>query len=338
VPIEIPHTEWASTRSRLLRQALVTLAVPLVLTACGDTDSTTSNEAGSSAGEPTGSAEQFPVDVLSGSVDGGSEVTIDSRPESIVSMSPTATEVLWAIGADDQVVAVDEQSDYPDDVPVTDLSAYNPNVEAVLEYEPDLVVLSHDMGDLVAGLDEADVPTLLLPVPEDFDELYSQIERAGAATGHAGEAAEVVSSMQSDIDDVLSEVPEREQPLTYYHELDPSYYSITEDTFIGQTYAMVGMESIAEGDGSGQSPQLSAEHIVNADPDLIMLADTECCDVTPQSVTQRPGWEELSAVQNDQIHVLDEDVSSRWGPRVVDFVETLGTVATKANTTASDGR
>src|SRR5699024_9410690 len=171
-----------------------------------------------------------------------------------------------------------------------------------------------DMGDLVAGLDAAGVPTLLLPVPEDFDEIYSQIERAGAATGQASEAAEVVASMQRDIDEVLSEVPDREQPLTYYHELDPSYYSVTEDTFIGQTYAMVGMESIAEGDGSGESPQLSAEHIVNSDPDLIMLADTECCDVTPQSVTQRPGWEELSAVQNDQIHVLDEDVSSRWGP------------------------
>ncbi len=307
--IEFLRPDQAGTRSGSLRHAVVALAASLAITACGDT---TSDEGGSSEGE--------------------------SRPESIVSMSPTATEMLWAIGAEDQVVAVDEQSDYPEDVPTTSLSAYNPNVEAILEYEPDLVVLSHDMGDVVAGLDVADVPTLLLPVPEDFDEIYSQIERAGEATGQVSEATELVNSMRNDIDDVLAEVPDREQPLTYYHELDPSYYSVTDDTFIGQAYAMVGMESIAEGDGSGDSPQLSPEYIVTSDPDLIMLADTECCDVTPQSVAQRPGWDTLSAVQNDQIHVLDEAVSSRWGPRIVDHVETLGAVAAEATPATSKVR
>jgi len=321
---------------RAARRVVAALAVPLLLAACGGTDGTAGDDAGTA--EPTGSDEQFPVEVLSGPVDGGSEVSIESRPESIVSLSPTATEMLWAVGAGDQVVAVDEQSDYPDEVPVTDLSGYNTNVEAVLEYEPDLVIAQDDLGDLVAGLDRAAVPTLLLPAAADLDEAYSQIERVGAATGNVGEAAEVVSSMQSDIDEVLSEVPEREQPLTYYHELDPSFYSVTGEGFIGQLYSMVGMESIGDGADDGDNAgytQLSAEHIVSSDPDVIMLADGQCCDVTPQSITERPGWAELSAVQNDQIHVLDENVASRWGPRVVDLVEALGTAASEATPATS---
>ncbi|MFX1757487.1 MULTISPECIES: ABC transporter substrate-binding protein [Rhodococcus] len=245
-------------------------------------------------------------------------------PQAIVSLSPTSTEMLYAIGAGDQVVAVDDRSDYPADAPVTDLSGYTPNVEAILGYEPDLVVANADTADLVAGLEQAGVETLILPAAGKLDDTYAQIEQLGAATGHVGDAAELVAQMKTDIDGILAGLPERETPLTYYHELDNTFYTVTDDTYIGDIYSMLGLTSIATG-GNGY-PQLSAEYVLEQNPDVIFLADGQCCGVTPEVVAQRAGWNELSAVRDGHVYVLDEDIASRWGPRVVDLMREIARI------------
>ncbi len=245
-------------------------------------------------------------------------------PQAIVSLSPTSTEMLYAIGAGDQVVAVDDRSDHPADAPVTDLSGYTPNVEAILGYEPDLVVANADTADLVAGLEQAGVETLILPAAGKLDDTYAQIEQLGAATGHVGDAAELVAQMKTDIDGILAGLPERETPLTYYHELDNTFYTVTDDTYIGDIYSMLGLTSIATG-GNGY-PQLSAEYVLEQNPDVIFLADGQCCGVTPEVVAQRAGWNELSAVRDGHVYVLDEDIASRWGPRVVDLMREIARI------------
>ncbi|MGW0023098.1 ABC transporter substrate-binding protein [Rhodococcus sp. NPDC003383] len=249
-------------------------------------------------------------------------------PQAIVSLSPTSTEMLFAIGAGDQVIAVDDRSDYPAEAPVTDLSGFTPNVEAILGYEPDLVVSNADTADLVAGLEQAGVETLILPAAEDLDDTYDQIEQLGAVTGHVGEAAELVAQMKTDIDETLAGLPERETPLTYYHELDNTFYSVTDDTYIGQIYGMLGLRSIATG-GDGY-PQLSNEFILEQNPDVVFLADGQCCGVTPEVVAARAGWNELGAVRDGRVYVLDEDIASRWGPRVVDLVRELAAIVAAA--------
>jgi cobalamin transport system substrate-binding protein len=116
-----------------------------------------------------------------------------------------------------------------------------------------------------------------------------------------------------------------DRPLSYYHELDKNLYSATSKTFIGQLYAQLGMENIADAadkDGSGY-PQLSAEYVVKADPDLIFLADTKCCGQSAKTVAARDGWEQLTAVKSGGVVELDDDIASRWGPRVVDFLKTV---------------
>ena len=249
-------------------------------------------------------------------------------PERIVSMAPTATEILFAIGAGDQVVAVDEQSDFPEGVPVTDLSAYDPNVEAVISYEPDLVVTAGDVpDDLISGLEAADVEVLALPAPTVLDEVYEQITNVGIATGNEDEAADLVASMQADIDELAASVPEREAAPTYYHELDNTLYTVTSATFIGNVYSLAGLQNVADaadptGDFAGY-PQLSAEFLVEADPDFIFLADTECCQQSAETVAARPGFAELTAVREGNVVELSDDVASRWGPRVVDFLRAI---------------
>ena len=246
------------------------------------------------------------------------------EPQAIVSLSPTTTEMLYAVGAGDQVVAVDERSDFPEDAPVTELSGYTPNLEAILGYSPDLVVLTDDNADIVAGLERSGVEVLQLPAAQTLDETYTQLEQVGAATGNIGEAAELVSQMQGEIDEIVASVPEREAPLTYFHELDDTYYTVTDATYVGEVYSMLGLTSIATGDDA--YPQLSEELILEADPDLIFLADGQCCGVTAETVAQRPGWDGLTAVREDRVHVVDEDLASRWGPRIVDFMREVAAI------------
>ena len=274
-------------------------ALALVATACsggaGDTDPATTDQT-SAAGDP----------------------------QAIVSLTPATTEMLYAVGAGEQVVAVDERSNYPEDAPVTELSGYTPNLEAILGYAPDLVVLSDDNGDIVSGLERSGVEVLLLPAAETLDDTYAQLEQVGASTGHVGEAAELVSQMQVEIEEIVASVPERETPLTYFHELDNTYYTVTDETYVGEIYSMLGMTSIAT--GSDPYPQLSEELILEADPDLVLLADGQCCGVTAETVAERPGWDQLTAVREGHVHVVDEDLSSRWGPRIVDFMREVAAI------------
>jgi iron complex transport system substrate-binding protein len=244
-------------------------------------------------------------------------------PHRIVSLSPPATESLFAIGAGDQVVAVDDQSNYPADAPHTKLSSYQPNVEAIAEYNPDLVVMSFDPGDVVDGLKKLHIRVLMQPAPTDLDGAYAQIEELGDVTGHAAQAQNVVEDMRSRIAAVAEGKPGA--GLTVYHEISPDFYSATSKTFIGSVYTLLGARNIADAAGgkAPDYPQLSAEYVVDADPDVIVLSDTKCCKQSLKTVRSRPGWDDLSAVQNGNVVPVDDDIASRWGPRIVDFVEVV---------------
>jgi len=253
------------------------------------------------------------------------EVRIERRPGRIVSLSPTATEMLFAIGAGDQVVAVDDNSNYPPQAPMTKLSGYEPNVEAIAKYNPDLVVTSNDPGDLVKSLGALSIPAMLEPAANALDDTYAQIEQLGMATGHVSESARVVASMKSQIQQLVASGPTFDSSLTYYHELDQTYYTATSNTFIGQIYGLLGLRNIgdeAKGAASGY-PQLSAEYIIKADPDIILLADTKCCGQSAATVANRPGWDQITAVKTGAVVGLDDDIVSRWGPRVVDFLQVV---------------
>lgn len=306
-------------RSRALA---VVAALALALTGCATSNPATSSTPTTAATTAATTDGTFPVDVVTGSAEGSATVTIEAQPEAIVSLSPTATESLFAIGAGDQVVAVDNQSNYPADAPMTDLSGYTPNVEAILSYSPDLVVAASADDDTVAALDKAGVPTLVLPSATSLDDAYGQIQRLGAATGHVADADTVVTQMQTDIAAAVAAAPQLDGT-TYFHELDPTLYTVTSDSFIGQVYSLFGLKSIADATDGDAYPQLSEEFVVDANPDVIFLADVQCCDVTAAKVGKRAGWDGISAVKNDHVVVLDADVASRWGPRVVDFVETI---------------
>jgi iron complex transport system substrate-binding protein len=247
-------------------------------------------------------------------------------PQRIVSLSPTATETLFAIGAGRQVVAVDNQSDYPKQAPRTSLSGFTPNVEAIAGYKPDLVVVSYDPSGLVAALRGLGIRVLLQDAAKTLDEAYAQIAALGKITGHLNQAAAVVAHMKKRIGELAANGTKRARGLTVYHELGPDLYSATSSTFIGRIYALFGLKNIADAadkEGSGY-PKLSAEYVVSQSPDVIVLADIKCCGQSPRSVAARPGWSHVAAVRTGTIVRVDDSIASRWGPRIVNFVRAVG--------------
>lgn len=251
----------------------------------------------------------------------------ESGPERIVSISPTATEMLFAMGAGDLVVAVDVGSDYPEQAPVSELDGFNPNVEAIAGYEPDLVVMSYDPGDVVGGLTALGVESLVQSAAASLDDVYAQIGELGQAAGRPDGAEALAAEMRAAIDDLVAGAAADGVGLTYYHELDSTYYSVTASTFVGGIYSLFGLENIADAaDADGAAfgyPQLSDEYLIDADPDLIFLADTVCCGQNAATVAERPGWDGLSAVVNGNVVELNDDIASRWGPRLVEFVSAI---------------
>ena len=271
-------------------------------------------------------ASVFFVAACGGSSD-SSDTTSPGAALRIVSLSPTATEMLYAIGAGDQVVAVDSLSTYPAEVApkVTKISAFEPSAEAILAYEPDVVLISNDMNKISEQLTTAD-PEITVwtgAAASSLDDVYAQITQLGELTGRADAAEELVDDMTERID---AAVPEESDTTTFsaYYELDNTYYSITSNTFVGALMGKFGLKSIADGVEEGNDyPQLSAEAIVAADPAIIFLADTKCCQQTAETVAARPGWSGIAAVKNGNVVELDDDIASRWGPRLVDLIEQI---------------
>jgi len=246
-------------------------------------------------------------------------------PQRIISLSATATESLFAIGAGKQVIAVDDQSDYPANAPKSKLSGYTPNVEAIAGYKPDLVVIAFDPNGLSSTLRGLGIRVLVQDAAKTLNEAYTQIVQLGSVTGHVGAARTLVARMKQRIAQLVATGTRRARGLSVYHELEPDLYSATSKTFIGQIYSLFGLKNIADAadtDSTGY-PKLSAEYVVDQSPDIVVLADIRCCGQGPRTVAARAGWKNVSAVKTGTIVRIDDSIASRWGPRIVNFVRAV---------------
>jgi iron complex transport system substrate-binding protein len=234
--------------------------------------------------------------------------------------------MLFDIGAGPQVIAVDDQSNYPPAAPMTDLSGFTPNLEAILSLQPDLVVVFFDPGELIAGLEATGIPVLSQGSAFTVDDMYRQIEALGKATGNVEGAAASNSAIQAGLEAAVTASGDLGQGVTYYHEISSDFYTATSSTFFGEIYGLFGMENIADpadADGSAFGfPQISSEFIVTSDPEIIFLANVLYGE-SAETVSLRPGWAVMTAVQSGHIAELDSDVASRGGPRIVDFAELI---------------
>ncbi len=310
-----------------MRRIAISLVTLAVLGACDTAGEATASETLTAASTSLAASEpstpgEFPLTI---EADNG-PVELARRPEAIVSLSSVATEMLFAIGAGPQIVAVDDQSNYPGQAPMTSLSGITPNVEAILSYEPDLVVISFDPGDLIAGLEAAGVPVVSFGAAETVEDVFAQMETLGLATGNSESARQAADQVRTDFFAAVASSVSSGEGVTYYHEIDSLLYTATSDTFFGEIYGMFGMLNIADPadeDGSAAGyPQLTSELVVSSDPDIIFLANVLYGE-SSETVSLRPGWDAMRAVRDGNVVELDSDVASRWGPRIVEFAEAI---------------
>jgi iron complex transport system substrate-binding protein len=311
---------------------LAAVTAAALLAGCSSAASSSASGSPSTSNSATTSAApSFPVSLTAAN----GPVTIKAKPGRIVSLSATATEDLYAVGAGPQVVAVDDDSDYPANAPVTKLSGLTPNLEAIAKYNPALVFASQNSNGLVSGLGKLGVPVLIEPAAATLTDAYDQIVQIGQATGHAAQAVRTVATMKSEIAADVKQAGSRKD-LTYYWELSANpYYSVTSSTFIGQVVGLFGLKNIADTANKaadGGYPELSEEYIVTAKPQIIFLADNEPADggQSPAVVAARPGWSAIPAVQDKEVIALNDDIASRWGPRLPQLVAQIAQAVEKA--------
>ena len=308
-----------------LRDLLLVLLAAFVLAfaACGDDDDeeadTTPTPTADAAGDASPTVAAFPVSITD---DNDVKVTLEAAPERIVALAPSFVEVLFAIGAGDAIVAADENTDYPDEAAsIPKISGFEPSVEGIASYEPDLVLIVFDPGGLQDALGQLGINTLFLGSPDSIDGTFAQIETLGTAVGRAAAAQGLVGQMQAVIQGITAKLPAGVKGPRVYHEVDNTYYSAGPGSFVHDLYAALGAQNIAEPTGEA-FPQLSAEAIIEANPEVIILAD-EIAGESADTVAARAGWDQISAVQSGRVFAIDPNIVSRPGPRLVDALEML---------------
>jgi len=297
------------------------IAGALALSACGGGEaSTTASPATVVAGSPAATATApFPVTIKD---DKGVEVTINSAPARVVALAPSFVEVLFALGAGGSVVAADENTDYPPEAAsIPKISGFQPSLEGIAGYNPDLVLLLFDPGGLQDALRQAGFNTLYLASPASIDDTFKQIETIGAALGRGVAAQGLIGQMQASLAGIKGRIPQGAAGPRVYHEVDNTFYTAGPGSFVDDLYSTLGAKNIAESTGE-PFPQLSAEAIISADPEVIILAD-EFAGESRDTVAARPGWSQISAVKNGRVFTIDPNIVSRPGPRLIDALETL---------------
>lgn len=248
----------------------------------------------------------------------------------IISLSPSATETLFTLGAGKSVVAVDTTANFPRrGLPKRKIDAFNPSVEAILSLcstTHALVVLSYDANQIKEKLTSAGVKVLEQQAPTTLSGAYRQILQLGMVTHHSMRSRELVNSMKKVISRAIRSVPVKASSLRAYYELDPTYYSLTSGSFVGSILRAMHVQNIADAKGittAGGYPQLSPEYVASANPNIIFMADSLCCAVSAKTLSLRPALGNVSAVTHHQLFTIDDDVASRWGPRLSILVTEL---------------
>lgn len=254
--------------------------------------------------------------------DAGRQVTIERIPERILSIAPSNTEMLFALGLADRVAGVDSYSNYPPEAAEkVQIGDYiDPDMEAIAAVEPDLIFgTAAHMATVLPNLEALGLPTIIIE-PTNLDEVLRGIDLMGEATGVPDRAYGLVCELQGRVDAVTSAIAGTPRPRVFF-ELSPDLFTAGPGTFVDDILTRAGGENIAA-TAAEAWPQLSAEAVVSADPEVILLAD-HAAGVTPEDVSARPGWQAMSAVEDGRIVTVDPDLVARPGPRVVDGLEAV---------------
>lgn len=298
--------------------SLVVASLCAIALACSDNEAPTSTAA-TAAAQAGGVAAAFPRTITDSS---GAAVTIAAQPQRIVSLSPGATEILYAIGAGARVIATDRFSDYPAAAKALPKLEYSqPSAEAAVALAPQLVIMTTRQREQVQQFRDLKLTVLYIEEGESIDAVYRTITLFGEITGETPAAAQLVSSMRARIERVTAAVADVRQGPRVFYELSADLYTVAPATFIGGMLSALKAQNVAAG-ATSPFPQLTAEAVLGADPEVVILSDAAYGE-SLQTVGARPGWAAVSAVKNRRVYPIDADIVNRPGPRIAEGMEAL---------------
>lgn len=296
-----------------------------LLTACGGAEPTENNTSKEDATvEETQSEEAvFPFTFTDAT---GEEVTIEEKPERIVSLMPSNTETIFALGLGDEIVGVNDYDNYPAEVEEKEkVGGQEFNVEKVISLEPDLVIGESTMLGVAKEsfdqLREAGITVAVTEESNSFEEVYNNIELLSKVTGSVDEGAKIIEEMKSKIEEItekVSDIPEEEQP-TVWFEIDPTLYTGGQGTFMNEMIELLNAKN-AVGDMEGWF-QFTEEKVVEINPDVIIVTYGYYIDDAEQEVYNREAWKEITAVKEERVYDVESDLVNRPGPRLTEGLE-----------------
>jgi iron complex transport system substrate-binding protein len=298
--------------------AILTVIMMVTFAACANN----SKEVSSSKIQKEDSATKYPYTAKDSK---GKEVVIEKEPKRVISVAPSVTELIYALGKGDELVGRTDYDDYPEQVKNVQSigSLTDPNVEKIIELKPDVVVAStHFKDDVAKKLEDLGIKVVVLYNAKDFNGAYDSINTLGQIINAQDNAKNLVASMKKKIEDVKEKVKGKETPKTYYvvgFGKDGDY-TATGDTFIGQMIEMAGGNNIAK-DGAGW--KYSLEKIIENNPEYIVISKN--FGMKDQFISTA-GYKELSAVKNNKVIEIDDNLLNRQGPRLADGVEALAKI------------
>jgi len=257
----------------------------------------------------------------------GREITLETTPQRIVSLAPSNTEILFAVGAGAQVIGRDEFSDFPAEAASIETiggSFGEYNVEAIVALEPDLILAAEiNPPELVQQLEDLGLTVYYIGNPTTLEGMYTNLETVASLTGH--DVTELVDSLKARVAAVDEKIMPLSSRIPVFYEIDATDptkpWTYGPGTFGDLLISRAGGYNVG-GIASDPYPQLSLEQVVAANPSVIVLGDS-MWGVTAEAVKTRPGWETIPAVQSDSIFPFDDNLVSRPGPRLVDGLEQL---------------
>ena len=291
------------------------MALALLAVACDDDD----GEGGAAEADPAAESPAFPRTIEDS---GGASVTIAAPPQRIVSHSPGVTEILFAIGAGGRVVAADEFSDYPAATAQLQRVAYaSPDPERELALDPDLVLMAANQLQQVEQFRGLGMTVLYVEEAATVAGVLDSVRLFGELTGNEQRAEALAEEMRARIEAVTAELADLERGPRVFFELDSTLFTVGSDTFVGDLLTLLKASNIAEG-ATSPFPQLTAEAVIEANPEVVLLADGEFGE-SLETACARPGWSAIAACETGRVHAIDPDLTNRPGPRVVEGLEQI---------------
>lgn len=261
--------------------------------------------------------------VLSIEDDFGNVISMDNIPERVISLAPSNTEILFAIGAGDKVVGVTTYDDYPEEVlDIEKIGDFNGiNLERIIELEPDLVI---NYGD---GVTEENERLLEAGIqiagfePESLQEVYHTIARIGTITGHEQEAEVLVEDMMSKEAELAEKIEGLDKKTVFYEIWHEPLMAAGPGSFVDELINLAGGENVAA-DADGEYPQFDLEQLIERNPQVYITAN-DLPEKTVESIKERPGYSEIEAIKNNRIYLVDGNIISRPGPRIIEALELI---------------